>query len=227
MAAGACPTDGMRTGLSPPYGLARTVWSPGSNPQPRRSSVAGGRLSAHRQRHTPRGRPRRPPGQGDEGQPGASTLPWRPSWPMTGPLPWPASPGTASTSERATTPGQGSPRGRSPDRARVAPSGPVSGADGPPGSARVGAHSTIDVPRNAHDASGVTARIQTPRPRSQRGRAARVFALWPCAAQCAAPEGTLTSRQALRRRAAPGLAGRGWRPAGRPHSSHGRYRSRA
>jgi hypothetical protein len=132
MAAGACPTDGMRTGLSPPYGLARTVWSPGSNPQPRRSSVAGGRLSAHRQRHTPRGRPRRPPGQGDEGQPGASTLPWRPSWPMTGPLPWPASPGTASTSERATTPGQGSPRGRSPDRARVAPSGPVSGADGLP-----------------------------------------------------------------------------------------------
>jgi len=42
-----------------------------------------------------------------------------------------------------------------------------------------------------------------------------------------ATERALMGRQALRRRAAPGQAGRGWRPAGRPHSSHGRCRSRA
>ena len=37
--------------------------------------------------------------------PDASTPPWPPSWPTTGPPPWLAPPGTASTSERATTPG--------------------------------------------------------------------------------------------------------------------------
>jgi hypothetical protein len=37
--------------------------------------------------------------------PGGTTPPWPRSWRMTGPPPWPASPGTASTSECATTPG--------------------------------------------------------------------------------------------------------------------------
>jgi hypothetical protein len=36
--------------------------------------------------------------------PSASTSPWPPSWPTTGPLPWPAWPETPSTSEYATTP---------------------------------------------------------------------------------------------------------------------------
>ena len=38
-------------------------------------------------------------------RPAASTQPWPPSWPTTGPPPWPAPPATASTSKRATTPG--------------------------------------------------------------------------------------------------------------------------
>ena len=49
--------------------------------------------------------------------PGGSTPRSPPSWPTTWPPPWPGSSGTASSSERATTPGR-SPytRGRSPDR---------------------------------------------------------------------------------------------------------------
>jgi len=88
--------------------------------------------------------------------PAASTPPWPPSWRMTGPPPWPALPGTASTSERATTPEATQPRGRSPDRARHAIQ-PGLREPMVSGGCAGDVHPTTDLPRNATDAAGVTA----------------------------------------------------------------------
>ena len=75
----------------------------------------------------------RPPGGG------AMFLDRAPPVADVGAPPWSASSGTASTSERATTPGQGCPRGRSPDRAGRYFQ-PVSGADGRPQGAHARTH---------------------------------------------------------------------------------------
>jgi hypothetical protein len=70
---------------------------------------------------------------------GSEFLDRTPSVADVGAPPWPVWSGTASTSGRATTPGQGCPRGRSPDRAGRYVQ-PVSGADGRPQGAHARTH---------------------------------------------------------------------------------------
>jgi hypothetical protein len=91
---------------------------------------------------------------------------------MTAPPPWPASPGTASTSERATTPGA------SPAPGVVARTGlglrasPVSGVDGRPTAGAQGRTHPVHRPnpRNAIDAAGVTRERTAPGRGGANGR---------------------------------------------------------
>jgi hypothetical protein len=78
-----------------------------------------------------------------------------PSWPTTGPLPWPAPPGTVSTSARATTPGAS----RAPvvvARTRLPLGARSPGSRWRPWMRGTGAHPTTDPLRNASNTIGVT-----------------------------------------------------------------------
>jgi hypothetical protein len=101
--------------------------------------------------------------------PGGSTPPWPPSWPTTGPPPWPARPGTAFTSERATTPGASpTTRGRSPDRTALESAG-LRGVDGVRWMRGARAHPTTDLPNSATNFAGVTSAAAAPRPTLPEG----------------------------------------------------------
>jgi hypothetical protein len=116
---------------------------------------------------------------------------------------------------KASGPGGLLPRGRNPDRAEGLQTTRSTG----PTATRGEGHRPL---KNAIDAAGVTCKqANTPGRGGPNGRG-RSRPMAPVALERA-----LMGSQGLRWRAAPGQAGRGWRPAGRPHPSHGRCRSRA
>jgi hypothetical protein len=116
-------------------------------------------------------------------------------WNLNGPAgrrgrpPWPASPGTASTSERATTPGSTpTPRVVARTGRLGAARSPGSMAD-PPRGRRVGRTPATDLPKNADDAGGVTgAQTTTPAAQGPVGRGGCVdVPTQPCAGTAGIP----------------------------------------